>query len=249
MSIDRPNLSPESPEEKYRKLLSAGIETNKKYNQLSQSPNQEEDRSLAYEYTEEQMESQMQERVNLLRQSGATNIESVFPRAKMNEEAKEANRQLGELQKKMTEKLMKGISDPNFDMSELNEMKDHARELQARELMAKSKFQKLNEQEIEEFGKALKKLAEDNGYEIESDGMVGGWVTLKKGGFEFRMRHFIVPSEDGIGGYSRISKMDVCRKTKGEDDECLLVYDRGWHVANQDPEVQQEIDRVVAIFG
>lgn len=250
MSMEKPSFSPESPEEKYKKLLSAGIETNKKYELLSQSLNQEEDESLAYEDTEEavsdltqQMESQMQERVNLLRQSGATNIESVFPRAKRNEEAEEANRQLGELQKEMTEKLIKGMSDPNFDMSELNKMRD-----QARELMAKSEFQELNEQETEQFGKSLKKLAEDNGYEIEGDGM-GGRVTLKKGGIEFQMKHFIVPSEHGIGGYSRIPKMGVYRKTEGGDNEWLLNYDRGWDVANQDPEVQQEIDRVVAIFG
>ncbi len=250
MSIERPNSSLESPEERYKKLLSDGIETNKKYERFYQFLNQWKDKSLVKEDTEElvsdltqQMESQMQERVNLLRQLGTTNIESVFPRAKRNVEAEEAARQLGELKKKMMEKLTKGLSDPNFDMSELSKMRD-----QARELMEKSKFQELSEQETEQFGKALKKLAEDNGYEIEIDGM-GGWVTLKKGGLEFQMKYSVVPSEHGIGIYSRISKMGVYRKTEGGDNERLLNYDRGWDVVNQDPEAQQEIDKVVAIFG
>jgi len=250
MSIERPNSSPESPEEKYQKLLLAGVETSKKYEQLSESLNQEEDESLAYEDTEEavhdlaqQMESEMKERVNILRQSGTTNIESVFPRAKRNEEAEEANRQLGELQREMTEKLMKGMSDPRFDMSELNEMRDRAQEL-----MAKSQFQEMTEQEAEQFDAALKKLAEDNGYEFEG-GSLGGWVTVKKGGIEFQMKHYVVPSEHGISGYSRISKMGVYRKTESGDNEWLLNYDRGWDVANKDPEIQKEIDRVVAIFG
>lgn len=250
MSIEKPSFNPESPEEKYKKLLTAGVETNKKYEKLSESLNQEEDESLAYEDTEEavhdlaqQMDGQMKERIALLRESGITNIEAVFPRAKRNEEAEEAARQLGELQREMTEKLMKGMSDPHFDMSELNEMRDRAREL-----MAKSQFQELTEQEAEQFDAALKKLAEDNGYEFEG-GSLGGWVTVKKGGIEFQMKHYVVPSEHGIAGYSRISKMGVYRKSEGGDNEWLLNYDRGWDVANKDPQIQEEIDRVVAIFG
>lgn len=249
MSMEKPNFNPESPEEKYKKLLLSGVETNKKYEQLSETLNQEEDESILYEETEEsvsvltdQMDSEMQERVNLLRQSGTTNIESVFPRAKRDPEAETAAQELGELQKEMTAKMM-NISDADFDMNEFNEMRDRAREL-----MSKSEFQELNEQEMEQFGEALKKLAQENGYEIEGESL-GGWVTLKKGDLEFQMKHFAVPSEFGISGYSRISKMGVYRKDKEGNNEWLLNYDRGWDVANQDPEIQQEIDKVVAIFG
>ena len=211
MSIEKSNFSPESPEEKYIKLLTASVETSKKYKKLSEALNQEGDKSLSYEETEagvsdlaHQMDSEMQERVALLRQSGIANIENVFPRTKRNPEAEGDARQLGELQE-------------------------------------------LSGQETEQFGKALEKLAQDNGYEIEDDGL-GSWVTLKKNGLEFQIK-INVPSEKGIGGYSGITKMNVHRKAENGDNERLLNYDRGWDVVNQDPEIQQEIDRVIAIFG
>lgn len=62
------------------------------------------------------------------------------------------------------------------------------------------------------------------------------------------MKHFAFPSDYGITGEDRISKIGVSVK-KGKSNETAMHYDRGWDVACTDAKVQREIDRAIAIFG
>lgn len=238
MSIEVPGSGIESPEDKYKRLLLASIETSKKYEKLSKTKAEESVSDLV-----QQMEDEMQERVVLLRQMGATNIESVFPGAKRSEEAEEANQQLNKLQQEIVKINIERVSDPGFDMKELDQMTNRAKDL-----LAKSEIPELSEQETKQFEEALKKLARDSGYEIEGE-IHGNWITLTRGDLKFRIKQFRFPNNKSIGGYSRISKMEVYQNTKDDTGERLFSYLRDFNIVNQNFGVQEEIDRVVAIFG
>jgi len=230
----------ESLEEQYNRLLLEGIETNRGYNETGQESEDEDDyeRSDRASQLADEMEGQIAERLGILREQGLTNIEAIFPRVHVDANAEEKAREFAEITSEMTRMIMA----PDYDPAELNRLRDKARELKSQE-----KSNELNDEEMEAFDEARKRLAEQEGYEIEGKG-AGGWVTLKKGDLEFSMKHFAFPSEFGIGGYSRISKIGVSRKNE-KGSESLMYFDRGWDTANEDPEVQKEIDRVLAIFG
>lgn len=204
--IEGRGLNPES-KEKYTELLLAGLETNREYEKLSRILYQEKNKGAVSENTrdkikrlKEEIERELQERINLLRQAGVTNVETVFPRVKRDQGAEDAP------------------------------------------------FEELNPQEVEQFAETMKKLAEDNGYEIEFN-RADDLVTVKRNGLEFQMRHHAIPRKSGIGGYGRIAKMSVYRETQDGEKELLLNYGSGSGITNQDTVLQEETDRVIALFG
>jgi hypothetical protein len=221
--------------------LLVGIKTNKEYNKATKDQSEDKDESESDEASSEltdEMEGQIADRVDILKEQGVTNIETVFPRVHLDENVEEKSRELAGITSEMTRLMMA----PDFNQTEFNKLRD-----KAQELTGQQKSEELNEIELKAFFEARRKLAEQEGYEVDG-GDDSGWFTIRKNGIEFQMKNFAFPSDSGIGGYSRISKMGVSRKS-GQKSESLLYYDRGWDIANEDPEAQKEIDRVIALFG
>jgi len=249
MKFERPGESAETFEAKYNRLLTRGMETSKGYNKAAESLSEDEDEDWESEEDgselrselRDQMESEIQERVDLLKEQGVTNIEAVFPRVKVGQGVEDNARKLGEITAEMTRMMMAS----DFDQAKFDQLRD-----KARELSGQKKSNELSDEELEAFDAARKNLARQEGYEVVDgeDSEPGAWIALRKNGVEFSMKHFAFPSEFGIGGFSRISKIDVYRKA-GKTSELLMNYDRTWDVANEDPEVQKDIDRLIAIFG
>lgn len=231
--------SADSPREKYEELLAQSMKLQRQYEVTSEEiskaygQGREDDAERLENRIEgmrDRFDSLMKQRVDLLRRiEKLRTIEDAFPRVK----------RPTEVEKKEVDAaaLIRAFNAGRVGVDELRK---------AGRQMEEGKPEDLTDEEETAFAKARAALAREHGY--ETDNKEPGWITLKKNGIEFSMKHYAFPSEFGITGDSRISKMGVS-VTEGKKSEMVLSYDRGWDVACTDPKVQEEIDRAIAIFG
>lgn len=102
----------------------------------------------------------------------------------------------------------------------------------------------LSDKESRTVRDACAEIAQANGYSSASS---GSSITLRKGDMTFTLKHFAFPSGNGVVAPSRISMMSSWREG-GRADSGIFYDDGEWVELCGDPEMQREIDRVIALF-
>lgn len=118
----------------------------------------------------------------------------------------------------------------------------------------RSRPDELSDDEWDAFCRARSALATELGYRTgyddtpDSGAPSSHWFVIRKDDLTFEMQHFAFPSAPAILGKSRIAFLRVTSQSSGSITE-HLAFDRTWMTLCTDSVVQQEIDRVVAIFA
>jgi hypothetical protein len=235
---EKPRDQAESPQEQYDRLLQRGISVQKSYEALNDrisklyddgDENEAERASDEREQFEDSITHLLKQRVELVREmENLKNIEDVFPRVK--------RAPLEETSKVDAAELIRMFNSGKIGVDDIRA---------AGEKMKANQPEELTDDELNQFYAVRAELAREYGYDVEGD----RWLDLKRNGVAMQLAHFAFPSENGITGEDRISKMWVSVLKDGKKTGAVLNYDRGWDVAPTDPEVQKEIDRAIAIFG
>ncbi|PCI21364.1 hypothetical protein COB64_00575 [Candidatus Wolfebacteria bacterium] len=242
--------SEQSPEKLYEKALEKAIEITKRYKKwhLGHDPlnNIAEYQEEVTRYRDE-MNGGLNERVGLVKEIGIKTIEDVFPKAKIDEEYLEKVKTERELSDEIIALEIEGESE---NQEEIKDLKNKVGSIEQYRIgLAKKIFFE------SEFKNKRSDLAEEMGFEVfgietylDSEG--ADFFGIKKGDLQFLMKHSPLPSSWGIGGFSRISLFTVRREnTQGKEMENVMIYTGWWGSAPEDPEIQKEVDRVVAAFG
>ncbi|HKO57760.1 MAG TPA: hypothetical protein VJ276_17970 [Thermoanaerobaculia bacterium] len=236
---EKPRDGAETPQAQYEKLLKQGIAVQKEYESLNArvgklyddgKEDEAEELGEEREQLEDSMTNYMRQRVELIRTiENLKTIEDAFPRVRTvtKEERKEVD----------AAELIRLFNAGKIGQDDLRA---------AGEQMRSNEPEDLSDKEMKAYATARAELAVEMGYEKPSKGE--GWFEAQRNGVSFSMKHFAFPSDYGITGNDRISKIGVS-VMRGKTTESVMYYDRGWDSACTDPEVQREIDRALAIFG
>lgn len=214
--------------------LSKAFEAFDNHSDEDQSEEDEDSHSEEREQAGDALAGWLSDRIGLLKKlEHLRTIEDAFPRVKVEDEEQLERIDATDL----LQKFMNGEIGAE-------EMKAAGRKLVGPER------KELSDEELRQFRSACAELAQQNGYEFESD---GAYVTLKKGDMKFSLKHFAFPSGFGLLS-SRISVISSWRegkegKKESHEGSGIFVDDGQWVNACTDLEMQKEIDRIVAVFG
>ena len=229
----------ESPQKQYEQLLKQGIAVQREYESLNDrvsklydegNDDEAEELSDQREQLEDSMTHYLRQRVELLRTiEKLRTIEDAFPRVKLVTTEERAKVDAAE--------VIRLFSAGKIGPEEVRAAGEQMRDGEAKDL---------SKSEMKAYAAARADLALQMGYEKPSK--EEGWFSLERNGISFSMKHFAFPSDYGITGEDRISKIGVS-VMKGKQSDSVMYYDRGWDSVCTDPKIQKEIDRVLAIFG
>lgn len=89
------------------------------------------------------------------------------------------------------------------------------------------------------------------GSEVKVASVDGDILEIKKGDLKFEVPLYLSKYENGVGKNSRIFQLDVTKETKG--DVCSYknvdVNANEWAKACEDPQIQKDLDKIIAVLG
>jgi hypothetical protein len=98
------------------------------------------------------------------------------------------------------------------------------------------------------YAKSLE-LADELGYKGTVNLNENPWLILRKNGYEFIIKYHPFPIKTGINGTSRIELLQVKRQFQDNIPQTVCSFYKEWIKANEEPETQKEIDRIITAFG
>ncbi len=221
---------PPSPEQlRYEEALRLGVEENKIFNKLPW-----ESGGAQYEKV---LDASLAQRALLLRKMGIRNIGDT-PLPPVDPKDPEIIDLFGD-------EIMKHKQGTPYS-PRLQELSDKVG------AMSPEQRKEFTSQRMKRFTEVRKELGEELGFEVVHSR--GNFISFKKGDLIIEVKSFTGENVDkswrGIGQSKRISKMWARRSVEGKAEEGeLMDYQHGWGIACEDPEVQKEVDKVVAALG
>lgn len=230
-------------EVEYKKALEGAVNLARRSNEAA-AAQMERDEDTPEQLQEirnldKQVQESLARRVELLRaQPDFKTIEDAYPNIRVSKEMIAMLEEFDAWLMEQNQLVNKQLKEEPIDEGHFKEVSRRVKEL--RQKMA---FRELDGEEWQRFNEATEQLARQAGYEIDPRG--GQFI---KGDLRIQVTNSPYPAVGAVGGTGRIWRMYVWRG-RDENSKEVFSYDRGLDVACEDPAVQKEIDKLVALFG